>query len=288
MKIFWKDLVAFSPDGGGAGAAAGGGASGGQSDGGGQQNGGQQGGGSQGGNLADAAARAAANQQPANGQQQQNGQQQANGQQASQAYYPEGLPDTFRGTNDRETIDKLAKDIADRPKPPAAAKDYKYEFTEDFTKKYGDLKDDPVLPMFNEVAHKHGLSNKAAQGIVTDLFDGLAKAGLIPEAIDMDKELLKLEPNEPDPVRRATKAGQRVTAIATTLKGLETRGVLTKADNARLSLMFMDAANVAAFEKVMKLIPAEHGMQGGGTTPDGRSPYQKQLDAFYPSMTKTN
>lgn len=287
MKFRWKDFVTFNADGGGAdgGGAPGTGA----------------GAGAPAGTLADAAARIVATQgdgqqsgngqPPANGQQQsnapqQNGQQQ-NGQQ-SQAYYPDGLPDGFRGTNDRETIDKLFGDINGRPKPPASPKDYKYEFGKEFTEKFGDLKDDPVLPMWSEIAHELGLGNKQAQDVVPKFYDKLAEAGLIAKPVDVNEELAKLEPNEPDLVRRTAKGAQRVNAIATTLKGLEARGVLTKADNLRLGIMMMDAANVTAFEKVLKLLPAEHGLQNGGAPTDGRTPYQKQLDAFYPSMSKTN
>lgn len=277
MKFRWKDLVAFEADGAAGGGAAAANGSGGGS-------GAGAGAAAAGGNLADAAARIVAaqgdGQQSGNGQQQ-NGQQQ---QQQTQSYYPEGLPDGFRGANDRETIDKLFGDINGRPKPPATAKDYKYEFAKEFTEKFGDLKDDAVLPMWSEIAHKYKIPNDVAQGVVTDLYDGLAKEGLIAKPVDVNEELAKLEPNETDPVRRTAKGAQRVNAIATTLKGLETRGVLSKADNLRLGIMMMDAANVTAFEKILKLLPAEHGLQNGGAPTDGRSAYQKQLDAFYPSM----
>lgn len=266
MKFLLQDLVAWNLE--SSGAAGGGGAADPGAGGGGQPAAGA--GGGQGNDLAAAAARALAGQgggqqqeQPpgGGGQQQQQQQQQ---QQTPQAYYPQDLPDTFRGTNDRETIDKLYGEISSRPKPPAAAKDYKYEFGDDFTKKFGDLKDDPVLPMWSEIAHEIGLDNKTAQDVVPKLYEKLTKAGLIPEPVDMDKELLKLEPDEKDPVRRTAKAATRVTAIANTLKGLETRGILNKTDMLRLGVMYSDAANVAAFEKIMKLLPAEHGPQGGG------------------------
>lgn len=270
MKFRFKDLVAFNLDGGAGGGGSGGGAGG---SGGGQQPSG--GGGPE--SLAAAAARIEApagggqgqqqNQQQPGGQQQQ--QPNPGQQQTPQAYYPENLPDTFRGTNDRETIDKLYGEISGRPKPPATAKDYKYEFAEDFTKKFGDLKDDPVLPMWSELAHELGLSNQQAQDVVPKLFEKLTKAGIIPEPVDTKAEMAKLEPNEKDPVRQQAKAAARVNALARTLQGLETRGILNKADMLRTSIVLLDAANVSAFEKIFKLLPAEHGLQGGGGNPVG-------------------
>ncbi|WP_414462954.1 hypothetical protein [Hyphomicrobium sp. DY-1] len=274
MKIFWKHLVVFNLDAGGG--AAGGGASGAAGAGAG---GAAAGSGAPSDLAAAAAAHAAAN--PPSGQAQGQGQ----GQQ-SQAYYPENLPDTFRGANDRETIDKLYGDIANRPKAPASAKDYKFEFASEFTDKFGDMKSDPVLPIWSEIAHEIGLSNEQAQSVVPKLFEKMAKAGLIPEPIDINAEMQKLEPNETDPVRRTAKAAARVNAIAGTLKGLETRGILTKADASRLSVMFADAANVAAFEKIIKLLPAEHGLQNGGQASDGLTPQDKAMRSLYPSMFK--
>lgn len=268
MRIFWKDLVMFNAEGGagGGGGAGDGGQGGGQSQGAGGQSQGGDGGSQQQSsgapkNLLEAAQRAASGQQ-GDGQQQQ--QQQSGGQQTQQAYYPQDLPQNFRGTNDRETIDKLYGEISSRPKPPATAKDYKYEFDDGFTKKFGDLKDDPVLPIWSEIMHELGVDNKTAQAVVPKMFEKLAEAGLIPEPFNEEKEFALLEPGEKDPTRRKAKATARVNAVATKLQGLETRKVLTKADNARLSIMMLDAANITAFEKVMNLIPGEHGLQGGG------------------------
>jgi len=278
MKFRFHDMIAFNLEGGGGAAASGG-------DSGNNGGGAPQGAASGGDNLASAAARAAAAASPGGQQQQQSGgqepqqQQQSGGEQQNgqqpKAYYPENLPEALRGTNDRETIDKLCGEVASRPKPPATAKDYKYEFEKDFTDKFGDLKDDPVLPMWSEIALELGLDNKTAQAVVPKLFDKLAKAGLIAPPVDMDKELLKLEPNETDPVRRASKAATRVNAIGTKLQGLQTRGILNKTDMVRLSTMYLDADAVMTYEKIINLIPDEHGLQsvhgagpGGGETKD--------------------
>lgn len=247
-RFSFEALCAFNVDGGGGGS---GGAAGG--DGGGTPAGTSGGADGAPANLLAAAEAAAATAggNPAGGPQ--------------QAYYPDGLPDAFKGTSDRETIDKLAGELGRQPKPPATPKDYKFEPGDDFVQKHGDLKDDPVLGVWRELAHEIGLGQDAFASVVPKFYDRLEKAGLIDPPIDWTKESTKLEPMSGDPKERAIKALQRVKNVEGQVHALQTRGVINKEDAIVLSTAFYDAAHVQAFEKLFALIPQQHGPQGGGT-----------------------
>lgn len=215
--------------------------------------------------LADLAARAA---QPASAQP--NGQDNGGQQQApppvnnGQSYLPSGLAETFRGTTDKETIDKLADAVSKMPKAPASSKDYKFEPPPEFTAKFGDMKNDPVMPIYRDIAHKLGLDNTQFQSIVTELHNGMEKAGLLEAAPDYNAMMETLAPKEGDQKHRMVAAANRVNAITNFIKAQEARGGITKAEAAKLGVMTYDAETVMAFEKVLKLIPGEHGLQFGG------------------------
>ena len=275
MNNFGMFYRVFNLDGGtgGAGAAAGAGAGDGGA-GGSSSAGASPGGG--GGDLASRAAQIASGQGAQGQGQQGNAQpgqgQPAQGQQSQQAadgkgglYTPEGLAENYRGKTDQETIDKLLADVNGRPKPPAKPSDYKFQPGEDFSKKFGDLKDDPVLPAWAEVAHELGLDNKQFQDAVPKLYEKLSKAGLIEGPVDYDAELEKLAPKEGDKGQRIIKAADRVNAISSFVRGLETRKEITREEATLLSTMYHNAAAVTAFEKVLAAARrGEHGLQGGG------------------------
>lgn len=183
---------------------------------------------------------------------------------AGGAYYPEGLPDTFRGLSDKETIDKLYADYSGRPKPPAADKDYKFEPSQDFVKSYGDLKDDPALPVFRKIAHKHGLDQGQFNAMIQDVYQEFEKSGLIEGPLDAEAEVAKLAGDKGAARDRYVKAHQRIAAVEQFVKGLQTRGEITKNDAVILGSMAASADAVIAFEKIMRLIPGEHGLQTGG------------------------
>lgn len=180
------------------------------------------------------------------------------------AYYPEGLPDTFRGLSDKETIDKLYADYSGRPKPPAADKDYKFEPSQDFVKSYGDLKDDPALPVFRKIAHKNGLDQGQFNAMIQDVYQEFEKSGLIEGPLDAEAEVAKLAGDKGAARDRYVKAHQRIAAVEQFVKGLQTRGEITKNDAVILGSMAASADAVIAFEKIMRLIPGEHGLQTGG------------------------
>ena len=281
MKIQLRDLIAFNLD---AGGGAGGGAAGG-----GQPSGGAPTGGAPSqqpsGQQPSAGSQFAAHLQQQPGAQGQ-GTPQGSSQQPPAAYYPEGLADNFRGANDRETIDKLFADFKGRPTAPAKAADYKLELGQDFTAKFGDLKDDPVVGIWRDVAHKIGLSNQQFTNVIPEIYAGLEKAGLIEKPTDFNAEAAKLAPGVVDVLQRNAKAAERVNGVANVVKNLEAKGQISKADAVILSGMYANADAVAAFEKIIALIPKELGLQSGGQgqASDTRTPYQKALASMYPSM----
>lgn len=225
------------------------------------------------------------NEQPPSGQQ--NGQQPpTNVQQGNaQAYHPEGLADAFKGATDKETIDKLAGELAKQPKPPASPKDYTFSPGEDFIKKHGDLKDDPVLPLWREVAHELGVDQKTFEQAVPKLYDKLEKAGLIEPPIDWMKEVGKLEPSSGDPKERSIKAMQRVKAVESQLDGLVSRGLISKDDRAIASIAYFNADHVKTFEKIFALIPQQVGSQGGGQPQQSQATdHERAMRALFPSM----
>jgi hypothetical protein len=201
-------------------------------------------------------------------------------------YVPEGLAETLRGKTDRETIDKLAAEIGKRGAPPAKPEEYQLELSPEMAKIYGDMKDDPVLPLFRQVAHKHGLDNKTFNGLFSDLHQEMAKAGLI-EDIDDDAELAKLEPKSGDPAARRAEASKRLNATYGQLKGFVTRGVLSAAEFKALSASLVVGEGVLGLEKILKLLPAEHGLQpGGAPAADGMTEHERALRTMYPTMFK--
>lgn len=139
------------------------------------------------------------------------------GLQAPTPYIPDGLADTFKGANDRETIDKLYADIKARPVPPEKPADYKLELSEDFTKKFGTFneKDNKVLDVLRDTAFQLKLDQATFNEIVPKFYENLDAAGLI-EMSDPAAETEKLVnglPKELKALPRADKL-QRVAKMA--------------------------------------------------------------------------
>jgi hypothetical protein len=188
------------------------------------------------------------------------------------AYFPEGLPEQFRGASERETIDKLAQEIAGRPKPPASPKDYKFELSPDMKAKFGELKDDKVLPLWGEVAHELGLDDQRATAAFEKLYQKMDKAGLVDHGPDYEAELKKLMPNSGNERERNMAAKQRIDGAMAFVQGLETNGTLAKEEAARLHALVDDAVGVQIMEKLQR------AMRGTGLV-NGGAPAQPYSDA---------
>lgn len=197
-------------------------------------------------------------------------------------YYPEGLAEGFRGKSDRETIEALHKNISERPKPPEKPEGYTLELPEPMKARFGDMKDDPVLPMWQRIAHKHGVDQGVYQGVLVDLYTEMDKAGLI---VDGKAEMKKLEPKEGDDVQRAAHAKQRVETAVGFGKTLALRHGFSEGEGAALAELAATANGVTLIEKLMAKF-GETGVKPGGNAAGQGSPLERQLAAMYPSLSK--
>ena len=273
-------LLARNGDGGGGGGAGGtgGGADGGAGGGQQQQQSSQQ---QQAPGALGAAQQIAGQQQ----QQQAGGQQQQ--QAGPQAYLPEGIGDDFKGTNDRETIDKLFNFVKGQEKAPAKAEDYAFTPDEKFAKQFGDLKDDPALAVFRNVALEAGLNNTQFNNVIGKFYAQLSEKGLIEPPIDGQAELDKLAPKGADQITGRRDAAVRANAVVTWLNGLANKGALAKNESEMLMALGARAEGIVALEKVMKMT-GEHGVQLGGQQMGGHSReslQQEMNDPRYDSLS---
>ena len=213
-----------------------------------------------------AAAAAAVGSQGGDGQPAPNGQPAPqNGQPApvTGAYVPEGLPDEFKGANERETIDKLYAKLSSQPKPPASPKDYKFELSPEMKDKFGDLKDDKVMPLWAEVAHELGLDDGKATAVFEKLYQKMDKAGLIDNGPDYTAEMQKLMPKTGNDRERLVAVQARINGAQAFVQGLETNGTLTKQQAAMLHANTDTAAGIELMEALQRGFGGT-GLQGGG------------------------
>lgn len=209
---------------------------------------------------------------------------------APQPYVPEGLADNFRGTSDRETIDKLLADIRGRPKPPEKPGDYKLELSPDFAKSYGELneKDNKVLDVWRQTAHELGLDNKAFNGAFEKFYGNLDKAGLI-EMTDPAAETEKLIAAQPKHLsfkEKATAVAKLANDVGAGVAALETRGILTKSQTALVSALLDTAEGINAVNALLNLM-GEHGVQPGNGKGQQLTDHERAMQAMFPTMFKT-
>jgi hypothetical protein len=199
-------------------------------------------------------------------------------------YYPEGLGEAFRGKDNNETIDKLFGHVNGLPKAPAKPEDYQLALSEDFTTKFGDLKDDKVVGVWRGVAHELGLPDAAFSGVIEKLYGALEKEGMLDVGPDPDAELAKLMPREGDDKSRQLAAYKRIDDSASWIKGLVAKG-LPKDGAIMLSGLLENAAGVQVLEFLSRNIP---GMQAGGGGPSTPTKVgDRSLEVMYPSHFKT-
>lgn len=199
------------------------------------------------------------------------------------AFHPEGLPEQLRGKTDRETIEKLWKAESERAKPPAAAADYKLELPAELTK-FIDPANDAVLPLFREVAQKHGLTQAQYQGAIVDLHTAMAKAGMLQPLVDVGAEYAALGAGQPDKASQIAKGKERAAHVRDGINALATKQVLAADEAKDLLGNLVSAKTFAAVEKILALLPQETGLRPG-QRPGGGPPSQDQLlAAMYPSM----
>jgi hypothetical protein len=138
----------------------------------------------------------------------------------------------------------------------------------DFTRRFGDLKGDPVVPIWNKIAHQLDLSEAQHNTVISQLYSEMDKAGLLPSRIDPMAELGKLMPASGDAATRETAAKARVNeAVAWMKTGLE-RKDFSQGTVRELTKLVETADGIQALEQVMKL-GRESGIRSGGQPPSG-------------------
>ena len=263
----WKTQILFANDagaggaGGGAGTGGAAGGAGAAGAGGGAAGGGAGGQGSAGGGQAAAGSGAAGGSAPPA---------------APTAYYPEKLPDHFRGPTDRETIDRmfqswsgLREEMSKRGTVPKTPDGYKLELDEQAARVYGDLSKDPRTKVFTALAQKYELTDKQASGFFRDFNAQLIADGLV-KTINVDAEARALLGDQAisgksaDQVRQ--EAGQRWKAATDFLDVLVAGKQMTKEAAAILKRSAETADGVRAVEQLQSLLKPVVGLQPGGET----------------------
>lgn len=150
-----------------------------------------------------------------------------------------------------ETIDKLAGHLKGLPWAPEKPDEYKLALPEEFTKRYGDLSKDEVLPIWRQVAHKNGLTDQQFNGAIAELYSELSTKGLIDDPIDVMAELDKLASKHGDQLtRKADDTSQRINGVANAINGMVSRQVLSRSESNMVLALAARAEGVMALEKV--------------------------------------
>ncbi len=179
---------------------------------------------------------------------------------SAELYKPEGLADDLVGTNNQETIDKMlaaqSKNLA--PETPA---DYKFEFDDKLKENFpGNPADDPALIGWSDIAHKHGLSNEAANSIITEVMNDWLEKGLVAQPVKPDDFWNALAENG-----GGVESGQkRVNEAAAFVAGLENSKVLTAEQKISLTQFATAAPENVAIIEALKGAMSSHGVQTGG------------------------
>lgn len=196
-----------------------------------------------------------------------------------QPYYPQGLADGFKGKTDRDTIDALHKHMSGLPKAPGKPGEYAFEPSADLANVIS-AKDDKVLPIFQDVAHKLGLSQEQFSGVVNGVFGEMVKAGMMPAPVDVAAEFSKLG-GQGDAQTRMQNGQQRVVDVANGLEGLVARKELDQGQAHALRDAIGSADALIAVERLLALAggDANGGPRMGGQPTGSRAPSMADFEA---------
>lgn len=201
------------------------------------------------------------------------------------SYLPEGLPKELAGANERETLDKLWKAHSSLPKPPEKPDGYAYQVPKDLE---GFIKPDtdPVLKGLREIGHKIGLTQTQFEALINETTRAEIKAGRLSKPVDIADVFAELGEGGGDRAGQIGKGQGRVRAIVDQIDGLTTREQLSKDDAKALKVALSDAPTTRAIERVLSLLPKEHGIQNGGKPGGTGQPksYEDVARSLYPSM----
>jgi hypothetical protein len=194
------------------------------------------------------------------------------------AYQPEGLPEHLRGSNDKETIDRLFEAYSGARKAiskgdlgtvPEQADGYPMEFSEAVMEAIGDPKDDPLLMRVRDEAHKHGLTDKQFTGFLDSVMSAMLEDGLVEPQVDYAQEIEGLVPDnarELDDAGRKAAVEARVRDNEAQINVWKQRGLPEEAA-AELQALLDTAAGNKAIEFFNGQSQARQPAPGGKTAP---------------------
>ena len=205
-------------------------------------------------------------------------------------YFPEGLAENLRGTNDRETIDRLTGALkgyrdrdagADRPDKPEGylslegIDDKQFKVDERFKPYFDAFANDPGMKAAAAVAQKHGISRPAFLEGMQAALGGLAQANMLDPMVDFEAERAALLPE----AARTLPKDQQDAAIDRRMNDnlafvdlMVANRALPKEVGEYAALMLADSAKGHLFLEWMRNTvqgggaggPGAHGMGGAG------------------------
>lgn len=195
---------------------------------------------------------------------------------AAAPYWPDGLDQKFKGANERETLDRLATHLKGLPRAPEKPDAYTFQPGKGLEGLI-DPKTDKVLPIWQQISHKHGLTQEQHAGVVNDLYAGLIEKGLMQAPVDINAEFTKLGGEAGDTATRIQKGQQRILALEQAIDGLATRKDISPDQAADLKAVVSNAGATIAMERLLSLLPSAQGPQNGGQ-PGGSSGAKTRAD----------
>jgi hypothetical protein len=209
----------------------------------------------------------------------------------AEAYFPEGLADNLKGTNDRETIDKLAgalkgyrerdthKDVPEAPEGYFSIDgipEQAFKLDDRFKAHFENFGTDPGMKAAAAIAQKHGVSRPVFLEAMQASMSALSEAGILEPMLDTEAERAALLP---ETHKNAPKAEQdkaidaRMNDNLAFLDLMASNKGLPKEAAEYASLMLADSAKGHQFLEWLRgsiqggdgTGPGAHGGNGGGS-----------------------
>lgn len=202
-------------------------------------------------------------------------------------YAPDGLPEQFRGKDERETIDRLWGDINGRPKAPETADAYTLSLPKDIAPLI-DVDNDALLPEFRVIAKELGLTQDQYEGTITKLYSKMIEKGLVEKPLDIDAEFAAISDGTGDRVAQVAAGRKSVVELVDVFDGLAARQQISKDAAAELTATIDTAARFKALSEIAKLIPKQEAALATGGQPSGELTSEHHAERrMYPTMFKT-
>jgi hypothetical protein len=193
------------------------------------------------------------------------------------AYFPEGIPDNWRGENDQGTIDTLfgvAKGYRDaeakRPPVLKSIDDIQFE-PGDAIAPYIHDQSDPVMTAYKAAAVKHGLNADQFAGVINETLGTLVTDGLIAAPFNPQKELDSLGEamglDRAGVARMATDMDAFATGLAGQLEGVPEQH--REAVRERIAEMADDHIGIMALNALQQRLQKGGLRVEGGTVQQG-------------------